>query len=174
MNDKNIYDLNLWQAVLLLLLEHSTGRNWMPEDHLPDPELPDYIKQFGDVSRYQARYSKSDLKAILEITADSVAVFFADPNQTYTVQRPDGSDATKYVFTARTSEEQPKQLKIQQGARVLVFKEQILNKANDIDPCFADNEIYIEICEPAGGVLRIRGFKQIAWQRSDGSWAIDA
>lgn len=175
--DKEKYGLTIFQALLLLLLETLTKKQWCPEEVVPDPPgspaVPDYVKPFGDVSRYVGWYGPSDLKAVYRTTGQ-VSVFFSDPRQVYEVERENGTTAQKHVFASRTSPQQPKMINVPANVNLLTYYEKIPTSTKKISRAYADGEPMIEICDPVGGAIRVRDLLLIGHQRPDGSWMDDS
>lgn len=174
MGDKERFDLTGWQLLLLVLLEFFTKRQWKPEDYQepeppeppepPAPELPEWVKGFGDLSRYISRYAKSSIKAFYQVEADKAPVFF--PAKTYKTE--DGH--IKHIFEARTSDTCPKLLAIGHGAVVLCYKDKVPNSVKADAKEYADGKVYIEICDPAGGVIWPEHVELLGYMDEDGNY----
>lgn len=176
-NDKEKYGLTTFQAIVLLLLEAITKKQWCPEEIIPEPPepptVPEYVKPFGDVSRYIGKYCPNDWKAVYR-TIGQVSVFFSDPRQVYEVVLGNGTTAEKHVFSARTSSTQSKMLNVPANVNLLTYFEKIPTSTRKVSRAYADGEPMIEICDPAGGAIRFRDVVLIGHQRSDGSWMDDS
>lgn len=174
MNDKEKYGLNFFQAILLILLEVFTGKDWAPMEETseppPPPPLPSYVQPFVGLMNAQSWYAPSDRKAVYQVV-NQVSVFFREPTQDTPVKRPDGTWTYKYVFELRTSAEQPILLNVEPGKKIFTYWKKIPTNTQVYSKAYADGGDKIEIVSPAGGVLRkFDDLKLLGYQESDGSW----